>query len=338
MQIGVIGAGAIGGTLAALLHRNGHELVIASRRDTANEMELILHGAFGEYRATVECMPQLPGEVDVVVCATKVGDLGEALRTNRGGCLGSPILCVQNGVRGPEIARDALGPRARLLHGLASFAARADAPGEVTVTGGSGLVIGASEGTRGSLAEAVAGLFPPELCCSVTDDIASAMWSKLLVNQLNALPAITDLPMQDLYAADDMARITAQAMVEVYELGCALGHSFPTIPLFTDAARASLEAARTSSAAVMPSLVTDMVSTFGEVPNLGSTLQSLRRGVASENVALGHDPVQLAQDAGLMLPVVARLATLVDARERERRAPLRLDEVRGEFAEWCAAS
>lgn len=327
MRIGVIGAGAIGGTLAALCDRDGHEVILATRNASATRRSLHLQGTFGEHTCELEEVAQLPGEVDIVICATKLGELSEALHTNRAGCFGSPVLCIQNGIRGPEIARQTLGPRARILHGLASFAAYHDGQGTVTVTGGRGLVVGASTGTRPTLAEAIVQVLPQVIGCSVSDDIESAMWSKLLVNQLNALPAITNQPMQEIYAHENMAFIAAQAMLEVYELGLALGRRFPVIPLFDEQTKTALNDASTRVVAAPSTIVRSMVATFGDVPNLGSTLQSLRRGVPSENAALGKDPLELASSHGMTLPSVQLLTELVEAREHAAQPPLTPDEV-----------
>ncbi|HOW00540.1 MAG TPA: 2-dehydropantoate 2-reductase N-terminal domain-containing protein, partial [Rhodoglobus sp.] len=56
MRIGVIGAGAVGGAIAALLARAGHEVEVTARGahlDAIRERGIHLTGGWGEYTASV---------------------------------------------------------------------------------------------------------------------------------------------------------------------------------------------------------------------------------------------------------------------------------------------
>ena len=62
MRIGVIGAGAVGGAIAALLVRAGHEVEVTARGAHLTAMRengIHLAGAWGEYIATVLASEQL---------------------------------------------------------------------------------------------------------------------------------------------------------------------------------------------------------------------------------------------------------------------------------------
>ena len=63
VRIGVVGAGAIGGTFAALLDRAGHEVVVTARGDhldAIRERGLQLRGAWGDHLARIGAAQALP--------------------------------------------------------------------------------------------------------------------------------------------------------------------------------------------------------------------------------------------------------------------------------------
>ena len=63
MRIGIIGAGAIGGTFAALLDAAGHEVVVTARGDHLDAIRthgLRLEGAYGSHVARVGAAQILP--------------------------------------------------------------------------------------------------------------------------------------------------------------------------------------------------------------------------------------------------------------------------------------
>ena len=82
-------------------------------------------------------------------------------------------------------------PESPLLGGLALFAASYLEPGRVTVTAALPLIVGAGPGTSPELLERIVGVLRGALPIEVTDDIVGAQWTKLLINHVNALPAIT---------------------------------------------------------------------------------------------------------------------------------------------------
>ena len=77
MRIAVLGAGAVGGTLAALLHRAGHEVVVTARGEHGEAVAregLLLTGGWGEHRARLRVVASLagvPSSVRVLVGETQ---------------------------------------------------------------------------------------------------------------------------------------------------------------------------------------------------------------------------------------------------------------------------
>ena len=199
MRIGVIGAGAVGGTLAALLDRAGHDgrghgarrppRGDPGRRAPARRRLGRAHGA----RCTRA--RRSAGEPELVILATKAQDAAAALEANRA------ALAQRPAARRAERTRRPRGSRARSLPvRAAARRARADRDLVPRARRRHGhrrrcrSIIGAAPDTDAAHARArrrgaAAGACPIE----VTDDIVGAQWTKLLINHVNALPAITGL-------------------------------------------------------------------------------------------------------------------------------------------------
>lgn len=316
MRIGIIGAGAVGGVFGATLDRAGHEIAVAARGATLEALRqrgLRLRGRAGEHTARVEAGERIPAEVELVICATKLHDVERALRANRESCLGTPVLVLQNGISGPDLAQAALGPRARIVGGLAMFAATNHGEGEVELTGPGDTVLGLGTGEPSALAASLAGILDDALPTRAIANFAGAQWSKLIANHLNALPAILGTSVQDGLADARLARIMAASMREGARAAAAEGIELAPLPMMWPGLRAALAGGPLDAAAAE---VAKFGPYFGEVPNPGSTLQSLRRGVPTENAELGGRAARVAESHGMRSPVTRAVEAIVDEIER----------------------
>src|SRR5688500_19857869 len=109
MRIGVIGAGAVGGTLAALLDRAGQTVEVTARGDHLAAIQadgLRLDGGWGRHTAHVRAGETLSHEPEFVILATKAQDARAALELNKLAIRSVPVLVVQNGLGGLRIARE----------------------------------------------------------------------------------------------------------------------------------------------------------------------------------------------------------------------------------------
>lgn len=149
MRIGVIGAGGVGTTLAALLADEGHDVHLAARGAGAERIRrdgLRLTGAFGDVEARAEADELLPAGLDLVLCATQAHDSAAALAGNAAAIDDAPVVVLQNGLRGPDTAVRALGRTHDVLGALALFAATGTAPGAARVTARGPVYVGSGAG------------------------------------------------------------------------------------------------------------------------------------------------------------------------------------------------
>jgi 2-dehydropantoate 2-reductase len=327
MRIAVIGAGAVGGLVAALAARAGYEVLVTARGEHAEAIAragLRADGGWGEWVAAVELVesipsPFAPGDhasrtldlptVDMLILATKAHDSAEALAPWTAHD-GTPVLVLQNGLGGEAAVRHAL-PHSPLALGLALFAVSLAGPGRITVTGPNGLTLGGDPAAVAVAEPLLRDALPAELV--IADDIHGAQFTKLLVNQVNALPAITGLSVQRAIADPALLSVLARGMVETVAVGDAVGVAWGRIGAVDAQAVVAVRAGGPIAAA---ELAQQLAAGMGDVPNPASMLQSIRRGRTTEVDAINGAVVALGVEHGVPTPVNAAVVALVHAVER----------------------
>jgi 2-dehydropantoate 2-reductase len=315
MRVGVIGAGAVGGTLAALLASKGHSIDIAARGANLaalHEHGLRLDGALGSVTTPVQVDVALRRSPELAILATKAQDAAAALEANAQMLRGIPLVVVQNGLDGLSAAA-AAAARSHVIGALATFAASYSSPGTVTVTGGGEVYLGSDRPAPDLAALYAARVLEEALPATVLPNFVGAQWTKLVINQVNALPAITGLSVQEVAASRDLLRILTTGMLETVRIGQASGVRFESLQ--TVSANRLLVFAR-MPLGLAQTLPLRIVARMGSTPNPGSTLQSIRRGQRTEIDYLNGAVVRAAATLGLAAPVNAKLVALVHEVER----------------------
>ncbi|WP_382307104.1 ketopantoate reductase family protein [Herbiconiux sp. UC225_62] len=321
MRIAVIGAGAVGGVIAALADRAGHEVTVTARGAQLEALQrggLHLTGHWGEHTARPRASAVLEDRPELAVLTVKAQDARAALSENARFLDGVPLVVVQNGLGGAEAAAAQL-PSTPVVGGLALFAASYLSPGEVSITTPAATYLGLpaaavpSLGRQAALrlATATLGAFMP---IDVTTNFAGAQWTKLIVNQVNALPAITGLSVQETIADPRLRAVLTASMREAVAVARARGVHFETLLGLSDGLLRIFAAAPRPLAQLLPQLMSRRV---GSTPNPGSTLQSIRRGQLTEIDHLNGAVVREAREAHLKAPINAHLVRLVHRVEAE---------------------
>jgi len=310
MRFGVIGAGAVGGLLAALLHRAGHEVEVTARGEQLAAIRaggIRLDGGFGEHVARVAAGETLTVRPDIAFLTTKAQDAEAALRPHVDLLRGVPLVVVQNGLGGLRLAHELL-PESPLVGALTLSAVSYLEPGRVTVTSPLPTIVGAGPGcTPQRLAEIVAAI-GPELPLETTPDIEGAQWTKLLVNHVNAMPAITGLSVQQTIDDPALRRVITASMRETSRVAAAAGVRFADMQGTPGWFAGLLARLPLWIAQLIPRRIRRRL---GEVPNPGSTLQSIRRGRRTEIDYLNGATVRIAAEHGRTAPINAALVALV---------------------------
>lgn len=188
-RILVVGAGALGGVIAARLSASGRRVSIATKdAPTATSLRatgLHVSGVGGATSAEVAGIAPLDDyldrdDFDLVVLATKAGEgvrVAPALVRMLGP--GGVLLPIQNGDFSQSLA-DRLGSD-RILGGLSNLGATMKEPGSYEQRNAGHLLIGELSGGDGARCERVRQAMGG-VEVRVTANIRGAVWSKLLIN------------------------------------------------------------------------------------------------------------------------------------------------------------
>jgi 2-dehydropantoate 2-reductase len=310
MRIGVIGAGAIGGTIAALLDRAGHDVEVTARGEhlaAIRSTGLRLSGGWGTHTAHVSAAETLQRVPELAFVSTKAQDAAAAIREHQALLAGIPVVIVQNGLTGLDEA-SALLPDSDCVGALALWAASYLAPGTVSVTTPSTTYLGAGDGPPSAATLLVARILGAVMPSEATDNFTGCQWTKLMVNQINAMPAITGLSAQDTLGDRHLRRIVTASLREAVRIAIASGVHFGSLQGLTDGILRFVARSPLSVAQVVPLL---MRRRMGRTPNPGSTLQSIRRGQLTEIDYLNGAVVDQAARIGTRAPINAALVGLV---------------------------
>lgn len=313
MRIGIVGAGAVGGAIAVLLARAGNDVEVTARGthlSTIRESGLILTGEWGESTVNLRAAATLSRINELVIVATKAHDAEEALRDNITFLRNVPVVIFQNGLDSLDSARRA-SPRSDVIGGLATFASSFLSPGKIHVTAAGPSYLGVA-GDNDVPARYAAHILNDVMPTYAVPNFRGAQWTKLVINQVNALPAITGRSVQAVVEDPALRRVMTASMRETVRIGLADKIRFETLQ--------GLSHRRLQLFAQLPLWLGEMLprlmaKKMGRTPNPGSTLQSIRRGQRSEVDALNGAVVRAAAAAGSSAPINTLLVELVHAVE-----------------------
>jgi len=297
MRVAVIGAGAIGGTIAALLARAGHDVQIVARGEQLGALAtggLRLTGEWGDFTVQVDAVEGLTLSPDIAFLATKAQDAAVALRANAELLVGIPVVVVQNGLEAITSAKRA-APRSDIVGALALYAASYLSPGSISITTTGPTFLGA--------------VMPVEL----TDNFEGAQWTKLIVNHVNGLSAVTGLSVQEVIGDRWLRGIMTETMREAVRVARASDIEFAPLQGLSPGLLSALVRVPPAVGQLLPLV---MKRRMGSRPNPGSTLQSIRRGQPTEIDYLNGAVVGRGAAVGVPTPVSTELVELVHEVER----------------------
>lgn len=243
MNIAVVGAGAIGGWIAARLALAGHSVSVVARGDSLGALGsgLRLSGSGGDERlAKVRAVPDASklGAQDLAVVAVKAPALADAADAARP-AIGPDtlILPMLNGVPWWFVPGEPLKsvdpdgrigralPIAQVIGCVVHASCRRIAPGHVEVVHADKLILGEPAGGTSNRVEALARLFEGAgLRVEQSEDVRRATWYKLWGNAtLNPLSALTRASADKLLADPELRSFMLGAMAELAEVGAAIG-------------------------------------------------------------------------------------------------------------------
>lgn len=299
MRIGIVGAGAIGGWVAARLTGAGEAVSILARSATADSLraglELVEDGVTTTVRPSVSTDASDIGPQNLLVVAVKAPALAEAAR------LAAPmigpktiILPMLNGVPWWFAERrlhsvDADGsvaaalPFEKVVGCVIHAACRRDGLSRVVVAKADKLIVGEPEGSSGERIDRICALFDRAgIKCQASTNIRRDIWYKLWGNAtLNPLSALTLATADRLHA--ELRPLQLAGMAELAAVGAAIG------------------------CPIAESGEDRMAVTARLGPFKTSMLQDVEAGRPIELEAMLGAPIELAHRAGVPVPTLETL-------------------------------
>jgi 2-dehydropantoate 2-reductase len=329
-RIAVVGAGAVGSALGALLHRAGQNVVLIARPAHITAIRqggLRVDGDMGSLIAPIDAIETLNFRPDLALLTVKTQDVVAALKANQAFLKDVPVVTFQNGIRSDELVAS-IFPREQIFSAVVLMHVTHLLPGKVTVVYRGRLILGRPFGLRDRKLEDVAHILSQAIPVHVTDNIQGTHWLKLIVNLNNALPAITNQTMSQVYAdaclrnlaiglmreglrVIDRAKIRLESLPEV---SVGLTRLINWMPLGIAGRIAAAKVRRLTT----------------EWPLWGSTLQSIQRGRPTEIDYLNGEIAELGKRHGEATPLNAKIVDLVHQVERTRQF-LSVEEIRQVF-------
>ena len=332
----VIGGGAVGSFLAALIARSGNRVVLVGRPGTGarDPAAIVVRAPDGGIRRV--SLERVDGTAGVdrpayVVLAVKMPDLVAAVEA----CGAWPdvaVVTLQNGIGAEELVA-AARPEAPLLAASLTAPIDREADGTLGWRKRRGIAIGPVRGDTSAVRSAIQeALNAGGLPVAAVRDWRAMKWSKLLTNLVaNAVPALLDRDAAAVYADRRLFAVERAQIREALGVMRALGLSPMRLP---GADVRCLALGFRASAALAHPLMQQVVggARGGKAPSL---LLHLRAGGGpSESPWLNGGVARAGAAAGVPTPVNAALAALMEAAAAD---PSAWDRTRGRPAALLAA-
>jgi 2-dehydropantoate 2-reductase len=250
MRFAVIGAGAIGAFVGAMLARSGEDVTLIARGPHLRAMQergVRVRGSLGEFEARPAATddPASVGAVDVVLLTLKAHSLTEM--APRLAPLLGPETCVVSGQNGipwwyfyrhggewegthletvdPGGIIDRSIDSARVIGSVVYPSTIIAEPGVIEHIEGTRFAIGEPDGSKSERCRRIADAFiKAGLRCPIRMDIRHDMWVKLMGNvAFNPISALTRATLVEIVQCPETRALAAEIMTETEAVGRKLG-------------------------------------------------------------------------------------------------------------------
>ena len=333
-RICIIGAGAIGGVLAALLAQKKHPVQLVVRQlDLARRISqegIRAEGACGSFIIpvpTVSSLQELQGTFNYILVATKADGLMEAARTllpfldNN-----SRVVSLQNGIC-EEMLAGVVGAH-RTIGCVVGFGATMHEPGRIEMTSGGELIIGNWNREPDPQLDELARILNDAVPTRISEAIFQELYSKLIINAcITTLGAISGQYLGELLVRRSNRNLFIEIIREAIAVARAMGINVPP------GASGKLDYYRFLTPGLLSGMKRHLVirvigMKYRKLKS--SSLQSLERGQKTEVDNYNGYLAVKGQQLGVPTPVNEQLTRMVREIEQGTRkiAPANLREIR----------
>jgi 2-dehydropantoate 2-reductase len=217
----VLGAGAIGGIVAALLHKNGHSVHLVTKHqeiaDISNSKGLHIFGYKGSHYEKVPAVAKvlkIKVHPDFVFVATRATEMGQAVKDVlpflHENC---KVISLQNGIVEQELA-EIVGEE-RTIGCSVGWGATMHDKGELEMTSGGEFVIGYLSHPQDKILLSIKAILENIVPVTISDNIMSDLYSKLIINScISSLGAVSGLRLGQMLSKGKIRRVFLQIIEE----------------------------------------------------------------------------------------------------------------------------
>lgn len=233
MNVLSVGAGAVGGTIAARLSRSGVNVAVVDA--DAGHVALLrdpglVVGGLEDGSPTALDAATAPRDMqpDVILLAVR-SHATEAALGSLAPVIGAAtdVVSLQNGLNEDRIVK--IVGVDRTIGCVVGFGATWIAPGRVELNSVGDLVIGRLDGSSDDRLEAVCAVLANAFPTRTTDNVRGALWAKMLVNSMTVLGALGGMLTGDVLSTADRRRVVADVVSEGVRVATAEGVRLPKV-------------------------------------------------------------------------------------------------------------
>lgn len=324
MNVIVVGAGAIGGTVAVLLRQAGYDVSIMCHNTASKEKiekeGFYLHGAKGDHRAHFICYSSTQElgdqKFDIVLIATKYAQMAECAEMMLPFVSDSGLVVgMQNGILTEELGE--IVGREKVVGCMIGFGATKNDVNDVTMTSLGEFYIGMLDGRKPRNLEVFAEMLKSVLPTKITPDIKGRQYSKLIINScINAVAGITGKTLGEILKDNRARDLFLNIAREGMAVAKAMKINVPKYGAVLEYKMLALGNNKVYNGACK--MVVGMVGKlYGAVKP--STLQSLEKGEKTEIDVLNGYFVENGTKFGVPTPVNTKLVSMIHEIEAGKR-------------------
>ena len=337
MKTLLIGAGAIGGTVAVLTKNAGYDIsILCHSEKTKSEIEangITLLGAKGESNAHFCCYASVNDikdeKFDICIIATKYSAMAQTaesilpfLKED------SLVVGMQNGLCTDELAE--IVGRKRAVGCMLGFGATRNTATEINMTSLGEMYIGMPDGYHPEKLDYLRNMLDNVLPTTISDNITRQQYSKLIINScINATAGITGKTLGVIIDDSRAGKLFLAIAREGMNVAKAMGINVPKYGKLLEYRLLMLMDNAPYNAICR--MIVKLVAKIKYADVKPSTLQSLERNELTEIDIFNGYIASKGKEFGVETPVNSRLTEMIHEIERKERAitPNNLNEFKG---------
>lgn len=321
MNVLCLGAGAVGGVVAARLARAGIDPSVVDNNDEhvrkLRERGLIVDGVDNGVSTSLRATTTVPDGLrpDVVLLAVRSNATRSAVDSILP-CLldNSDVVSLQNGINEDAIAQLVGGDR--VIGCVVGIGVTWIEPGRVSLDAEGTLTIGRLDGSTDDRLQAVCELLSNAFPTKVSTNIYGDLWAKMLVNSMTVLGALGGMLTGELLDSEQRRRVVAAIVGEGVRVAMAAGIELPNV---FGSVPAGLVTTPERWTEAMDRVLVRFGETRGAIRSV--TWRDFELGRTTEVDAVTGEVVRRGERVGVPTPLSASVYAMLKEIESGRRTP-----------------